>query len=63
MTDYPTWICSPCGFKYGQRTDYNGFTATFHSGTCDVCGRLADVTEPRDYGHLRAEWVKEKNHE
>jgi hypothetical protein len=30
-------------------------------GTCGVCGATdVSVTEPRDYGHLRAEWRQEE---
>jgi rRNA maturation protein Nop10 len=24
--------------------------------TCDVCGKKAPVTEPRDFGHLKDGW-------
>ena len=56
---YPTWVCHTCGMKYGKAPSATRM-ATYHLGTCDVCGsgNMA-VTEPRDYGHLRPEW---KNH-
>jgi len=42
------WTCLECGKKYG----FNGRVglATWHIGTCDVCGKLKAVTEPRDFG-------------
>jgi hypothetical protein len=49
---YPKWICGTCGETYG--THAVG-VATWHEGTCGICGRVTGVTEPRDYGHLR-EW-------
>jgi len=50
---YPDWICHECGRKHGRGWP-EGHVATFHAGTCDICGQSATVTEPRDYGHLRA---------
>ena len=50
--DYPAWICTDCGKKHGKRPD-NGNLATFHEGTCEICGKHALVTEPRDFGHLK----------
>ena len=50
---YPDWICHDCGRKHGRGWP-KGHVATFHAGTCDICGQSATVTEPRDYGHLRA---------
>ena len=49
MSDYPKWICAPCGEKHGNRKPG---IATWHTGKCDVCGESASVTEPRDYGHI-----------
>lgn len=45
----PDWVCSDCGNKYGNR---KCGIATFHIGTCGVCGEEKEVTEPRDYGYL-----------
>lgn len=60
---YPTWICDPCGQAYGdwyKRGTYIGpphHCATCHKGVCDLCGAMnVVVTEPRDYGHLKAKW-------
>ena len=49
---YPDWICAPCGQAHGRGWP-EGHVATFHAGTCDICGQSASVSEPRDYGHLR----------
>lgn len=53
------WICDPCGINHGrwyQKGQYLGpskHCATYHVGTCDVCGATeVNVTEPRDYGGL-----------
>jgi hypothetical protein len=51
---YPAWVCSPCGETWGRRP-VNPH-ATWHPDTCGLCGRETEVTEPRDYGHLRAGW-------
>jgi hypothetical protein len=50
---YPDWICHDCGRKHGRGMPA-GHIATWHAGTCDICRQSASVTEPRDYGHLRA---------
>jgi hypothetical protein len=60
--EYPAWICDPCGRKLGRfyiNGRYVGPAmrgATYHQGQCDVCGKKAPVTEPRDYGHLISDW-------
>ena len=61
--EYPAWICHSCGETYGtwyKRGSYVGpphHCATFHKGTCEMCeAEDALVTEPRDSGHLRADW-------
>ncbi len=48
--NYPEWICADCGAKHGNRTQG---VATWHEGTCGICGEKKPVTEPRDYGHLK----------
>lgn len=50
---YPAWVCSSCGAKYGRR---RCGIATWHGGTCGICGIEASVTEPRDFGHLKPGW-------
>lgn len=52
--DYPAWICGPCGERHGVR-ECNP-VATWTPGVCECCGMEADVTEPRDYGHLKPTW-------
>jgi len=63
---YPQWICHGCGEAYGswyKRGNYIGpphHCATYHQGSCDLCGALdVLVTEPRDYGHLKASWRRD----
>lgn len=46
---YPAWCCDDCGYKHGRR---RAGIATWHAGTCDVCGEKKNVTEPRDFGHF-----------
>jgi rRNA maturation protein Nop10 len=36
-----------------------GHIATWHFGKCDVCGATTEVTEPRDFKHLK-QWPLEK---
>lgn len=40
------WTCTDCGIKYGEA---RGLCATYHNGTCEVCGEEKAVTETRDY--------------
>ena len=53
MTDQPVWTCADCGTELGNRQPQY---ATWHMGTCGVCGRRMAVTEPRDFGYLRPSW-------
>lgn len=55
---YPDWICSECGKLHGKRPEGNPYGATYHQGTCGVCKKEKEVTEPRDFGHLRNGWDK-----
>lgn len=56
-SNYPAWICGSCGIRYGKRPCGK---ATWHLDTCQICGKYTVVTEPRDFGHLRDGWEKEK---
>jgi len=56
---YPAWVCRPCGQTHGRGIP-EGHIATWHMGTCGICGQDAEVTEPRDYKHLK-QWPL-KNH-
>ena len=55
---YPDWICNSCGRKHGKRPEGNPYGATYHNGKCGVCNEMTEVTEPRDFGHLREGWDK-----
>lgn len=55
--EYPAWICSPCGRKYGRR---ECGISTWHEDDCGVCGQVTLVTEPRDYGGLKDGWQRER---
>lgn len=49
---YPQWICADCGRRYGN-SEPRPFM-TWHVGKCEVClVANKDVTEPRDFGHLK----------
>ena len=54
-SDYPARVCISCGRRYGHNP-YGNKAATWHYGGCGVCGENGDVTEPRDFGHLKPEW-------
>ena len=56
-TDYPSWVCSECGRRFGNRPA-QGMIATWHPGICGICNEEKSVTEPRDFGHLREGWEK-----
>ncbi|MDR0274103.1 MAG: hypothetical protein LBI48_01945 [Burkholderiaceae bacterium] len=56
--NYPAWVCADCGRKYGHRVPD---VATWHEDTCGVCGKQTAVSEPRDFGHLRDDWVNERS--
>lgn len=52
-------VCSDCGItanyltcfkKYGTPPLKTGFdVSTFHTGKCDICGRITATTEVRDF--------------
>lgn len=52
--EQPDWICWECGERW-RAGEWFG-VCTWHHGVCDVCGRFAIVTEPRDCGYLRNGW-------
>ena len=54
------WVCLDCGNKYGNR---KVGIATWHMGVCDVCGKKAGVTEPRDFGYLNNVKLNNKTNE
>lgn len=49
---YPTEVCDECGRAAAKECGTKCLTlSTYHSGACEVCGRLCQsVTEPRDFG-------------
>ena len=53
--DYPVWVCYPCGIRHGFK---ECGVATWHEDKCGVCGEVAAVTEPRDFGHLKNSWME-----
>lgn len=57
MNNYPTWVCFDCGKKYGRGAP-PGHVCAVHDGICDICTQTKQVTEPRDFGHLKAGWRK-----
>jgi len=61
MVRYPDWVCDECGREHGKRPKGNPYGATYHYGICDLCGHNTDVTEPRDWGHLRDSWKTTKH--
>jgi hypothetical protein len=50
---YPDWICNQCGRNHGKRPEGNPYGATYHRGECGICGETTEVTEPRDFGHIK----------
>lgn len=55
--EYPKWTCRPCGMKHGTKMRT---VCCWHYGKCDVCGKNAEVTEPRDFSHFRKWFDKNK---
>ena len=55
---YPTWICFPCGERFGRRP---AGVCTVHNDECGICGEMVPVTEPRDFGHLQNNWREKSN--
>lgn len=55
--DYPGWICTDCGEKYGRA---RGTTATVHVGSpCGWCGRDdVPVSDPRGWSYPK--WRQKK---
>ena len=51
--EYPNWICTACGTRYGRK---QCGIACWHVDTCGICGEETEVTQPRDYGHLKDGW-------
>lgn len=60
MMDYPALVCLDCGNKYARRPMPDNHVCSVHVDICGVCGKEKEVTEPRDFGHLRSDWVNER---
>jgi len=62
VKDQPDWVCDDCGQTYSNwfaGPEYSGpskHCATYHEGSCDVCGKTKSVTEARDFGYLKNGW-------
>lgn len=52
--DYPHQICHLCGVAHGRQSE--AVQSTWQLGTCDICGHVTPVTQPRDFGHLKPSW-------
>jgi len=44
---YPNWVCSDCELKASGGRSFT--VSCYHKGKCDVCGKVKQVTEPRDF--------------
>jgi hypothetical protein len=49
MKTYPRFACIACGKKHGTRLT----RVEWLYGKCEVCGKNANVTDPKDYGHFQ----------
>lgn len=56
-SNYPTVICASCEKIWGKR---ECGLATWYPGKCGICSEVTDVTQPRDFGHLRDGWDKRR---
>lgn len=57
--DYPDWVCLTCGEKFGRGMP-EGHIATWHVDKCGICNQEVEVTEPRDFRHLKKWPIKDK---
>lgn len=51
MKPDPCWVCQDCGMRASAGRAFS--VSTYHSGTCDICGKETAVTEPRDFYYPR----------
>lgn len=56
---YPDWVCKTCGDKFGRGMP-KGHIATWHIAKCDICNEEVEVTEPRDFRHLKKWPIEDK---
>ena len=47
MKEYPSWVCKECGLKASKGQSFR--ISCYHRGRCDVCNKVKEVTEPRDF--------------
>ena len=45
--DYPEWVCHDCGIKASNGKCFK--VMTFHLDKCDVCSKIKQCTQARDY--------------
>lgn len=46
------WICYPCGVAAASAQGLRfSLTAKYQHKVCDICGQLAPVTSPKDFGY------------
>jgi hypothetical protein len=57
--EYPAFICGDCGQSHGRR-GCNPY-ATWHEGECDICGKLAPLTQARVFGGLKENWKEARD--
>lgn len=50
LKPYPCCLCFDCGNKYGRHCTG---VSTVQKEKCKVCGKVKDVTQPRDFGYPR----------
>lgn len=48
----PPVVCNECASKRGAQIP-EGHIPTYYTSVCGICGKLKDVTQPRDYGNHR----------
>lgn len=51
----PRQVCLNCGTRYGNK--FIG-AARWDVGICGCCGRRDSVADPRDFGYLVEDWIK-----
>jgi hypothetical protein len=64
-------VCDKCGIeanrltclkKYGEEPKKKKFSvSTYHIGKCDVCGKVTQITEVRDFFYPDFNLLKKKN--
>ena len=47
MKKYPKYVCRECGLKASKGQSFR--VSCCHKGKCGICGKIKNVTEPRDF--------------